>query len=155
MNAYSFLLSFKYKKHVCCSLTSTTPDSGTKNITSPSPSGFLILAFHHCSRPPTCELLHIFITFLHCTGCESVKLLPITLLFSSPTARVATILLGSECTTPQKLMSDMAGIHVPASYEKKTRAEQDFLRDRLAVAGQRGWYNDELGKLIRQMARGT
>lgn len=51
--------------------------------------------------------------------------------------------------TPQKLLSDLAMTTVPAGYEALPPEQQERLRQRLAMPGQRGWYLDEFGKFVR------
>jgi hypothetical protein len=62
-------------------------------------------------------------------------------------------LLGSDETTPQKLLSDMAGNTVPRNYENLEVDKQYWIQRRLALAAQRGWFYDEFGSLLRAMAR--
>lgn len=57
-------------------------------------------------------------------------------------------LLGAKRTTPQKLIYDMAGV-LPKNYSELDREKQERVEKRLAFSGQRGWYNDELGKFIK------
>jgi Protein of unknown function (DUF3987) len=61
-------------------------------------------------------------------------------------------LLAADDTTPQKLVSDLAG-RLPADYGDLKAAEQEQVRCQLALAGQRGWYYDEFGQLLSGMVR--
>ena len=61
-------------------------------------------------------------------------------------------LLGSSRTTPQKLLSDMAGMP-PADYSELRFEDQEYLKLRLAMSGQRGWYYDEFGKFVKAMLK--
>lgn len=62
-------------------------------------------------------------------------------------------LLGSDETTPQKLLSDMTGQYVPKNYAELGEDKQYWEKQRLAMAAQRGWYYDEFGSLIRAMTK--
>lgn len=62
-------------------------------------------------------------------------------------------LLGADETTPQKLLSDMAGAHVPKNYGELEAEKQYVVRQRLAMSAQRGWYYDEFGSLVRSMGK--
>jgi hypothetical protein len=62
-------------------------------------------------------------------------------------------LLGPDRTTPQKLLSDMAGTSIPRDYGRQTPEEQALFKLRLATPGQLGWINDELGKFVKGMLR--
>jgi hypothetical protein len=64
-------------------------------------------------------------------------------------------LLGADETTPQKLLSNMAGQHVPANYDELPAEKQEIVRLELALAGQRGWFYDEFGQLLSEMTRAT
>ena len=57
-------------------------------------------------------------------------------------------LLGAKRTTPQKLIYDMSGI-IPKNFSDLDKDKQTRVEQRLAFSGQRGWYNDELGKFIK------
>lgn len=59
-------------------------------------------------------------------------------------------LLGADETTPQKLMSDMARC-LPSNYFQLTEEKQAWWKKRVAMAGQRGWFYDELGTFFRAM----
>lgn len=63
-------------------------------------------------------------------------------------------LLGLTKTTPQKLLSDMAG-SVPENYGRMSFDQQLLERQQLAMSGQRGWLYNEFGKLIKAMMRTT
>lgn len=63
-------------------------------------------------------------------------------------------LLGLTKTTPQKLLSDMAG-SVPENYGRMSLEQQILERQQLAMSGQRGWLYNEFGKLIKAMMRTT
>ncbi len=61
-------------------------------------------------------------------------------------------MLGADNTTPQKLLSDMAG-HLPNSYGTMDEDDQERARRRLAFSGQRGWYYDEFGQHMDAMSK--
>ncbi len=61
-------------------------------------------------------------------------------------------MLGADRTTPEKLMSDMAG-WVPKDYGSLPYLEQEEWKLRLAVPGQLGWINDEFGKFVKGMLK--
>ncbi len=61
-------------------------------------------------------------------------------------------MLGSDETTPQKLHSDMVGT-VPKDYSSLSKEKQEKIKRRLAMSGQRGWFYDEFGQLIRSMLK--
>ena len=61
-------------------------------------------------------------------------------------------LLGDDETTPQKLLSDMAGC-LPANYGDLDEEQQARVRLRVAMSGQRGWYYDEFGQAITAMMK--
>jgi len=61
-------------------------------------------------------------------------------------------LLGSDETTPQKLMSDMSGI-LPKKYGDFDEDKQEWTRLKLSMSGQRGWYYDEFGSLVKNMVK--
>jgi hypothetical protein len=60
--------------------------------------------------------------------------------------------LGADETTPQKLLSDMVGA-VPANYGDLDFEKQDRIKLRLAMSGQRGWYYDEFGELVKSLTK--
>lgn len=63
-------------------------------------------------------------------------------------------LLGPDETTPQKMLSDMAGTcQIADTYDSLPKAEQDAFLQRIAFSGQRGWFYDEFGALLRSMGR--
>lgn len=62
-------------------------------------------------------------------------------------------LLGADVTTPQKLLSNMAGKTLPANYGEMTEEEQIREQKRIAMAGQIGWYYDEFGQHLDQMVK--
>lgn len=62
-------------------------------------------------------------------------------------------LLGADITTPQRLLSDMAGNKVPDGYETLAPDVQKRVEMRLAMSGQRGWYYDEFGMHLDQMVK--
>lgn len=62
-------------------------------------------------------------------------------------------LLGPDRASPQKLLSDMAGCHVPANYAELSVEKQELVRLRLAMAGQRGLIFDEFGKFVQAALR--
>ncbi len=61
-------------------------------------------------------------------------------------------LLGDDETTPQKLLSDMAGC-LSANYGELDQEQQARVRLRVAMSGQRGWYYDEFGQVISAMMK--
>ncbi len=61
-------------------------------------------------------------------------------------------LLGDDETTPQKLLADMAGC-LPANYGDLDEEQQERVKLRVAMSGQRGWYYDEFGQAITAMMR--
>jgi hypothetical protein len=62
------------------------------------------------------------------------------------------LLLGDRIT-PQKMLSDMAGIYVPASYADMEPEKQRRVEQRLSMPGQRAWHYDEFGKFVQAMLR--
>lgn len=64
-------------------------------------------------------------------------------------------LLSADEITPQKLLSNMAGQHVPANYDELPEEKQELVRLQLAMPGQRGWFYDEFGQLLSEMTRAT
>ncbi|HEY7418746.1 MAG TPA: DUF3987 domain-containing protein [Ktedonobacteraceae bacterium] len=62
-------------------------------------------------------------------------------------------MLGANITTPQKLLSDMAGKSIPANYDELLPDEQARIKKRLAMCAQRGWYYDEFGLHLDQMVK--
>lgn len=65
-----------------------------------------------------------------------------------------SFLLGSNRTTPQKLLSDMAG-KVPLDYDSQDHDEREQTALSLSFAGQKGWFCDEWGGLMASMMRPT
>lgn len=61
-------------------------------------------------------------------------------------------LLGSDETTPQKLMSDMAG-QLPKNYDSLAADQQYYIQKKIAMSAQRGWFYDEFGGLIKAMSK--
>ncbi len=61
-------------------------------------------------------------------------------------------LLGSDETTPQKLLTDMVG-GLSKNYSEMDEEKQYWIRQRLAMSAQRGWYYDEFGNLVKAMAK--
>lgn len=55
--------------------------------------------------------------------------------------------------TPQKLLSDMAGKHIPADFEDLEEHQKDRVRRRLGTPGQKGLLYDELGIFIQSMLK--
>lgn len=55
--------------------------------------------------------------------------------------------------TPQKLLSDMAGTHVPTNFDDLAPEKQDKIRRKLGMPGQKGLLFDELGLFIQSMLR--
>lgn len=62
-------------------------------------------------------------------------------------------LLGSDRTTPQKLLSDMAGV-LPKNYGELEAEKQYWIQKRLSMSAQRGWRYDEFGELVRALVKG-
>nr|BBH90112.1 hypothetical protein KTC_48630 [Thermosporothrix sp. COM3]BBH90177.1 hypothetical protein KTC_49280 [Thermosporothrix sp. COM3]BBH90242.1 hypothetical protein KTC_49930 [Thermosporothrix sp. COM3] len=62
-------------------------------------------------------------------------------------------LLAPKRVSPAKLLSDMAGVHIPAQYEDLDAQAQERIRKRLSMAGQRGLYFDEFGKFVQSVLR--
>lgn len=62
-------------------------------------------------------------------------------------------LLGDDETTPQKLLSDMAGTKIPTNYGDLDYDRQERIRRRLSMAGQRGWFYDEFGQVVASMSK--
>jgi len=62
-------------------------------------------------------------------------------------------LFGADVTTPEKLLSNMAGKTLPANYGELSEDDQIRERKRLAFAGQIGWYYDEFGQHLDQMVK--
>jgi hypothetical protein len=61
-------------------------------------------------------------------------------------------LLVSDETTPQKFINDMTN-RVPDNYNEKKPIDQKKLLQRIAQAGQRGWYYEEFGQHLAAMMR--
>jgi hypothetical protein len=61
-------------------------------------------------------------------------------------------LLAADRATPQALLRTMAG-GVPATFGDLSPDDQMALTQRLAFAGQRGWYYEEWGTMLHQMTR--
>ncbi len=59
-------------------------------------------------------------------------------------------LLGSDETTPQRLLTDMVG-QLPKNYGELEADKQYWIQRRLSMSAQRGWYYDEFGGLIKAM----
>lgn len=59
-------------------------------------------------------------------------------------------LLGPDETTPQKMLSAMAG-HLPSNWSDLSEEKQETTKKRLAMAGQRGWFYDEFGQLLQSI----
>ncbi len=56
--------------------------------------------------------------------------------------------------TPEKLMANMTGKYgVPGNYNELTPEKQKYIDRRMAMAGQKGMYWDELGKFLKSMIR--
>ncbi len=55
--------------------------------------------------------------------------------------------------TPEKLMANMAGKFIPADYNELDRDKQKQIDRRIAMAGQKGIYWDELGKFLKSMIK--
>ena len=80
----------------------------------------------------------------------------------STTTKIATTLLekaglrwllSANVTTPQKLMSNMAGNRVPSDYAYLSMEKQDLVRKRLALSAQIGWYYEEFGMQLDAMVQ--
>lgn len=85
-----------------------------------------------------------------------------TIIAKSSTALVAKKLLAEadldyllmeDDISPQKLLSNMAGMFVPSHYGDLDPFEQQRIEQNLAMSGQRGWYDDEFGQFVLSMAR--
>lgn len=63
-------------------------------------------------------------------------------------------LLGSQRTTPQKLLSSMTS-KVPCNYETQDDLERAQTRVELAFAGQKGWYSAEYGTILKSTMQAT
>lgn len=61
-------------------------------------------------------------------------------------------LLGPDHITPERMLSDMAG-KIPDDYETMPPEEQEHVRQSLIFAGQRGWYIEEFGHLLKGMLK--
>ena len=61
-------------------------------------------------------------------------------------------LLAADDTTPQRFLYDM-GMHVPHEYPGLLPPEQERTRNRLAFAGQQGWFYEEFGQKLHAMMR--
>lgn len=61
--------------------------------------------------------------------------------------------LGPNRISPQKLLSDMAGMFVPTNYEELPIDKQNKIVRRLGTPGQKGFYFDEFGKFVQNMLR--
>jgi hypothetical protein len=61
-------------------------------------------------------------------------------------------LLAADRSTPQALLRSMAG-HLPVDYASRPPEVKEVIERRAAFAGQRGWYFEEWGALLHQMAR--
>jgi hypothetical protein len=62
-------------------------------------------------------------------------------------------LLSANVTTPQKLMSSMAGTRIPAEYGALNPEQQEQVRNRLAFSAQIGWYYEEFGMQLDAMVQ--
>lgn len=62
-------------------------------------------------------------------------------------------LLSANVTTPQKLMSSMAGTRIPADYRALSPDQQEQVRYRLAFSAQIGWYYEEFGMQLDAMVQ--
>ena len=62
-------------------------------------------------------------------------------------------LLSANVTTPQKLMSSMAGTRIPADYATLSPDLQEQVRNRLAFSAQIGWYYEEFGMQLDAMVQ--
>lgn len=62
-------------------------------------------------------------------------------------------LLSANVTTPQKLMSSMAGTRLPSDYGAMSPEQQELVRNRLALSAQIGWYYEEFGMQLDAMVQ--
>jgi hypothetical protein len=81
----------------------------------------------------------------------------------STTARIATEtlkvaglhwLLAADASTPQKFIQDLT-LRVPNGYTDMSPDQQEWHRQRLGFAGQRGWFYEEFGQLLHSLGRKT
>lgn len=63
--------------------------------------------------------------------------------------------LGSDETTPQKLLTDMAGTHVDKKYCHWDESRKEEYRERKAMSAQVAWYCDEFGELVQSINKST
>lgn len=64
-------------------------------------------------------------------------------------------LFGSDETTPQKLLTDMAGTHVPKQYCTWDEDKKTEFKERKAMSAQVAWYCDEFGELVKSINKST
>ncbi|HZO72813.1 MAG TPA: DUF3987 domain-containing protein [Ktedonobacteraceae bacterium] len=85
-----------------------------------------------------------------------------TLHRKSTTVKIATTalekagllwLLSANVTTPQKLMSSMAGGSIPAGYAALSPEDQEQVKNRLAFSAQIGWFYEEFGMQLDAMVQ--
>jgi hypothetical protein len=62
-------------------------------------------------------------------------------------------LLGPDKPSPSKLLSNMAGAHIPIGYSDWNSDDKEAYHKKLGMSGQKGLYFDELGKLLQGMLR--
>lgn len=60
-------------------------------------------------------------------------------------------LLSPDEITPQKLMNNMTGESVPRNYGAKDTDGKEYIRLKMAFAGQRGWLYDEFGNKLQEI----
>jgi hypothetical protein len=60
-------------------------------------------------------------------------------------------LLSPDEITPQKLMNNMTGESVPRNYAAKDTDGKEYIRLKMAFAGQRGWLYDEFGNKLQEI----
>jgi hypothetical protein len=61
-------------------------------------------------------------------------------------------LLAADASSPQKFIQDLT-CRLPDGYDEMRPDQQAWYRQRLAFAGQRGWFYDEFGQLLHSMNR--
>ena len=60
-------------------------------------------------------------------------------------------LLMPDETTPQRLLSKMAGKHIPRNYADMSELEKERVRLKLAFSAQKGWKYDEWGDFLQEI----
>jgi hypothetical protein len=61
-------------------------------------------------------------------------------------------LLAADASSPQKFIQDLT-LRVPDKYAEMPAHRQRWYRERLAFAGQRGWFYEEFGQLLHSLGR--